>query len=80
MFRKERFGKLVLLEEAEQSLLGTGYRAAKLGPAGLEKIVALLRLRPAISANTEAARRVMDQVKLVAQLQSPNIVKIFGIG
>jgi TonB family protein len=80
MTRKERFGKLVLLEETEASLLGTDYRAAKLGATGLEKIVTLLRLRPAVSANGEAARRLMDQVKLAAQLQSPNILKIFGIG
>ena len=81
MTRKEKFGKLVLLEETEASaLLGTDYRAAKLGPSGLEKIVTLLRLRSDISAHTEAARSLMDQVKLAAQLQNPNIAKVYGIG
>ena len=80
MARKEKFGKLVLLEEIEASLLGSDYRAAKLGPSGLEKIVTLLRLRPALSSNTEVARSLMDQVKLAAQLQNPNILRIFGIG
>ncbi len=80
MARKEKFGKLVLLEESEPSLLGTDYRAAKLGPTGLEKIVTLLRLRPALSSNSEVARSLMDQVKIAAQLQNPNILRIFGIG
>ena len=80
MARKEKFGKLVLLEEIEPSLLGVDYRAAKLGPNGLEKIVTLLRLRPAVSSNSEVARSLMDQVKIAAQFQNPNILKIFGIG
>ncbi len=81
MARKEKFGKLVLLEETEaKALLGTDYRAAKLGVSGLEKIVTLLRLRPEICGHTEAARSLMDQVKVAAQLQNPNIAKVFGIG
>jgi TonB family protein len=80
MSRKEKFGKLVLLEQSEATLLGVDYRAAKLGPTGLEKIVSVLRLRPEISAHPEAARSLMDQVKLAAQLQSPNLQKILGIG
>jgi serine/threonine-protein kinase len=80
MTRKEKFGKLVLLEESEQTGLGVEYRAAKLGPAGLEKIVTILRLKPAISGQPEVARALMEQAKLAAQLQNPNILKIFGIG
>ena len=44
MPKKEKFGKFVLLEEVETSGLGTEYRAAKLSPTGLEKIVTVLRL------------------------------------
>jgi TonB family protein len=77
---REKFGKLVLLEETDSTGLGSEYRAAKLGPAGLERIVSILRLKPAISGNADLARRLMDQAKLAAQLQSPNILKILGIG
>ena len=80
MASKERFGKFVLLEAIESSGLGTEYRAAKLGSAGLEKIVGVLRLAPAISGHLEVAKGLMDQAKFAAQLQSPNIVKILGIG
>ncbi|HEY6553787.1 MAG TPA: TonB family protein [Vicinamibacteria bacterium] len=80
MAQREKFGKLVLLEESDASGLGQEYRAAKLGPAGLEKIVTILRLGPAISSHADIARSLMDQAKVAAQLQNPHILKIFGIG
>jgi TonB family protein len=80
MARKEKFGKFVLFEELDRAGLGTEYRAAKVGGAGLEKIVSVLRLSPAISGNAEVAKAVMDQAKLAAQLQNPNIIRIYGIG
>jgi len=80
MAKREKFGKFVLLEEIDTSGLGTEYRAAKLSAAGLEKIVTVLRLTPALSANAEGVKLLMDQVKFAAQLQNPNIIKILGIG
>lgn len=78
--KKEKFGKFVLLDEVESSGLGSEYRAAKLGSTGFEKIVALLRLGPELSKNANFAKNLMDQAKLAAQLQNPNICKIYGIG
>jgi TonB family protein len=80
MAKKERFGKFVLLDEVDTSGLGTEHRAAKLGPTGLEKIVDVLRVKAGVSGNGDAAKVLMDQVKVAAQLQNPNIVKILGIG
>jgi TonB family protein len=80
MALREKFGKLVLLEEGEGTALGQEYRAAKLGSAGLEKIVTILRLNASISGNPEIARSLMDQAKVAAQLQNPHVLKIFGIG
>jgi hypothetical protein len=80
MAKKERFGKFVLLEEIESSGLGTEHRAAKLGSGGLEKIVTVLRLGTSFSANADAAKALMEQAKVAAQLQTPNIIKILGIG
>ena len=80
MAKRERFGKFVLLEDLEPSSLGSEDRAAKLGPGGFEKIVSILRLKPALGSNAETAKTLMDQVKVAAQLQNPNIVRIYGIG
>src|SRR5271169_6832495 len=80
MAKKEKFGKFILFEELDTSGLGSERRAAKLNVAGLEKMVSVLRLSPAISANAEIAKAVMDQAKAAAQLQNPNILRIYGIG
>jgi TonB family protein len=80
MVTKERFGKFILLEEIDTTALGSEYRAAKLGPSGFEKIVSVERLTPALAANAEVAKSLLDQVKAAAQIQNPNVVKIFGIG
>lgn len=80
MTRKEKFGKFVLLEEIEKTGLGTEFRVAKLSATGLEKIVSLFRFAPAVTANADAAKLLMDQAKLAAQLQNTNIVKVLGIG
>jgi TonB family protein len=80
MATKEKFGKFILLEEIDTTALGSEYRAAKLGPSGLEKIVSVERLKPALGADAEVARSLLEQVKTAAQIQNPNVVKIFGIG
>ncbi len=80
MAKREKFGKFVLLEDLEESGLGHEYRAAKLGSTGIEKVVSVLRLAPALSKHAEAVKALMDQVKLAAQLQNPNVLKIYGIG
>jgi TonB family protein len=80
MARKEKFGKFVLLEEVETCGLGHEYRAAKLSPTGIEKIVSVLRLKPALSAHPDAVKALMDQVKFAAQLHNANLLKVHGIG
>jgi TonB family protein len=80
MARREKFGKFILLEELDTSGLGSEFRAAKLSTTGLEKIVTLLRLGTNLSGNSEVSKQIMEQAKVAAQLQNPNIIKIYGIG
>jgi len=80
MALREKFGRLVLLEETDADAVGREYHAARLGPAGFDRLVTLLRLSPAVSANAEAAKRLMDQARLVARLQNPGLVRVLGIG
>ena len=80
MVRKEKFGKFVLLEELETSGLGSEYRAAKLSPTGFEKLVTVLRLKPALTPHADVVKALMDQVKFAAQLHHANLLKIHGIG
>ena len=80
MALRERFGRLVLLEETDAGALGREYRAARLGPAGLDRLVTVLRFAPAVSSNAEATKRLMEEARLAARLQSPGLVRVLGIG
>ena len=80
MALREKFGKLVLLEETEAGTLGREYRAARLGPTGLDRFVTVLRFGPAVSSHAEATRRLMEEARLAARLHSPGLVRVLGIG
>jgi TonB family protein len=80
MALREKFGRLVLFDETEAGALGREYRAARLGPAGLDRFVTVLRFGPEVSLNAEATRRLMEEARLAARLQSPGLVRVLGIG
>jgi TonB family protein len=80
MALREKFGRLVLLEETEAGALGREYRAARLGPAGLDRLVTVLRFGPEVSSHAEAPRRLMEEARLAARLHSPGLVRVLGIG
>ena len=80
MALREKFGRLVLLEETDAGALGREYRAARLGPAGLDRLVTVLRFGPEVSSNAEATKRLMDEARLAARLQNPGLVRVLGIG
>src|SRR5512139_4050727 len=80
MALREKFGRLVLLEETEAGALGREYRAARLGPSGLDRLVTVLRLSPEISAHPQATKRLMEEARLAARLSNPGLVRVLGIG
>jgi serine/threonine-protein kinase len=80
MAKHERFGKFVLLEDVGTSGLGVEYRAAKLGPSGVERLVSVLRLHPSLSRQPQMVKNLLEQVKFAAQIAGPNIVRVLGIG
>jgi TonB family protein len=80
MALREKFGRLVLLEETDSAPLGTEYRAARLGPSGFDRLVSVLRFSPAVSGHAEASKRLVEEARLVAQIQNPGIVRALGVG
>ena len=80
MALREKFGRLVLLEETDSGLLGNEYRAARLGPSGFDRLVTVLRFSPAVSAHAEASKRLVEEARLAAQIHNPGIVRVLGVG
>ncbi len=70
-----RFGKFVLLEQLEAPAIGVEYRAAQLGPQGLERMVRLVRLLQTPQTDT-----YIQGAKLAAHLSAPNVLKVLGVG
>ena len=77
---REKFGKLVLLEQGEPGPLGLECRAARLGPTGLDRLVTVTRFSPGVSSSVETTRRLMDEARLAARMPSPGLVRVLGIG
>ena len=80
MALREKFGRLVLLEQTDSDPLGNEYRAARLGPAGFDRLVSVLRFSGAVSGNAEASKRLEDEARRMSQLQSPGLVRVLGLG
>src|SRR5512136_783836 len=80
MALREKFGRLVLLEETDAGPLGREYRAARLGPAGFDRLVTVLRLSAEISAHAEATKRLGEEARLAARFSNPGLVRVLGIG
>jgi TonB family protein len=77
---REKFGRLVLLDQTGHDRLGLEYRAARLGPAGLDRLVTVLRFGSAVSSHAEATSRLVEEARRVAQLHNPGLVRVLGIG
>ncbi|MEW6368602.1 MAG: TonB family protein [Acidobacteriota bacterium] len=80
MAKLEKFGSFVLLEEVGSDCAGRVYRAAKVRSTGLEKIVYLTKIHPSLAQNTALMKSLMDELKVCAQVSSPNIAKVYGCG
>lgn len=75
-----RFGKYLLGQRLARGGMAELYLAAALGPEGFKKPVVIKRLLPHLAERPELVRMFLDEARLAAQLQHPNIVQIFDLG
>jgi TonB family protein len=78
--RGTAFGSYELLEPIATGGMAEVYRARMRGMEGFEKIVAIKRILPHLSDNNEFVSMFIDEAKLAAQLQHPNIIHIYDLG
>src|SRR5262252_1704020 len=65
-------------------LLGRGgmaevHLARAIGPLGLQKIVVLKRVLPALAKSEEFVRMFLEEARLALRLDHPNIVQVFDV-
>jgi serine/threonine protein kinase len=78
--RGTRLGRYEILRPLSSGGMGELYLARVTGEGGFERLVALKRLLPTQGAGTEATRQLLEEARLMASLQHPNIAQVYDAG
>ncbi len=79
-FVHQKLGRYRIVSEIAKGGMAQIYRAQLLGIAGFAKDVAIKKILPFWSANEEFIGMLIDEAKILVQLQHPNIVQVFELG
>ncbi|OGQ22195.1 MAG: serine/threonine protein kinase [Deltaproteobacteria bacterium RBG_16_71_12] len=80
MSRGTRFGKYTLLNRIAVGGMAEIFLARQEGLEGFEKTICIKRIRPHLSSQPNFVRMFLNEAKLAAQLNHPNIVQIYDLG
>jgi serine/threonine protein kinase len=75
----EQFGRYSLLGHLATGGMAEVWLARQLGMQGFEKIVVIKRARPELT-DSETTELFLDEARLVATLEHPNIAQVYEIG
>ena len=75
-----KFGKYWLTDRIAVGGMAELYRGKISGEEGFEKAVAVKKILPHLSDEQEAVRYFIDEARLAALLQHPNIIQIYDFG
>src|SRR6478672_5645081 len=75
-----RFGKYRLQERIALGGMAEVFRAVAEGPAGVEKVVALKRILPALGGAGDFVTMFIDEARIAASLTHVNIAQVFEFG
>ena len=75
-----QFGKYSLFERIGRGGMAEVYKGRIQGPAGFERVFVVKRILPHLSDDTSFIKMFVEEAKLSARLNHPNIVHIFELG
>lgn len=75
-----RFGRYILLDRLAVGGMAEIFLARQEGLAGFEKTVVIKRIRPHLSSQRSFVEMFLNEARLAAQLNHPNIVQIYDLG
>jgi len=76
----EQFGRYILLERIAEGGMAEVFRAAVVGSAGFNKIVAIKRILPHLAKDESFVAMLVDEAKIAATLVHPNILQVMDLG
>ena len=75
-----QFGKYTLFERIGRGGMAEVYKGRIQGPAGFERVFVVKRILPHLSDDTAFIKMFVEEAKMSARLNHPNIVHIFELG
>ncbi|MBI5549757.1 MAG: serine/threonine protein kinase [Deltaproteobacteria bacterium] len=75
-----RFGKYSLIDRIAVGGMAEIFLARQAGLEGFEKTIVIKRIRPHLSNQKSFVKMFLNEAKLAAQLNHPNIVQIYDLG
>jgi len=80
VFQPTQFGKYQLLDKIAMGGMAELFRAKLTGVQGFEKLIAIKKILPNLSAEENLVTSFIDEAKLAALLHHENIVQIYDFG
>ncbi len=75
-----RLGGYTIVRKLAKGGMAEIYLARSLGPEGFEKLVVLKRILPKYAENPKFVQLFLDEAKLAASLDHPNVVHVYDMG
>ena len=75
-----KFGKYTLIDRIAVGGMAEIFLARQAGLEGFEKTIVIKRIRPHLSKQSNFVKMFLNEAKLAAQLNHPNIVQIYDLG
>ncbi len=76
----EQFAKYLLVGEIAQGGMGELFLGVQQGPEGFSKVVVVKRMVSHLTKNTDFVEMFIDEARIAARLEHPNIVKTYEFG
>jgi serine/threonine protein kinase len=76
----ETYGSYQLIKRLATGGMAQIYLARQTGLEGFEKLLVVKRILPHLGENEEFVRMFLDEARIAARLNHPNIVQIFNLG
>ncbi|MDI7269849.1 MAG: serine/threonine-protein kinase, partial [Myxococcota bacterium] len=75
-----KFGKYTLMRKLATGGMAELYLAIHRSISGFEKLIVIKQILPQFTADPEFVRMFMDEAKIAATLNHPNVIQIFDVG
>ncbi len=76
----ENYGRYQLLKRIATGGMAQIYLARQTGLEGFEKLLVVKRILPHLAENQDFVRMFLDEARIAARLNHPNVVQIFDLG